>query len=294
MRQPNWFCRNSINSVAKSMEERLQKILAQWGIASRRHAERLILEGQVRVNGNLAVLGQKVNPETDIIEANGKRVGGSGDRFAPRMRSDLSIRPTLIYLLLHKPLGVVSTCADPQGRPTVLDLLPSQYHGVGLHPVGRLDIQTTGALLLTNDGDLTFHLTHPSRHITKTYAVWVQGNPSPSVLNQWRKGIMLEGRQTRPAQVEILAPFNRQQNATQLQIILQEGRKRQIRLVAKALGHQVLQLHRTHIGPIALLDIDECILSPGQYRSLTSSEIKALSPTIRIEDRAATPKEPTP
>jgi 23S rRNA pseudouridine2605 synthase len=269
------------------MEERLQKILAQWGIASRRHAEQLILEGQVRVNGSLAVLGQKANPETDIIEVNGTQVGGSGDRSA------LSTRPTPIYLLLHKPLGVVSTCADPQGRPTVLDLLPPQYQGIGLHPVGRLDIQTTGALLLTNDGDLTFHLTHPRHHITKTYAVWVQGNPRPSVLDRWRQGILLEGRQTRPAQVEILVPFNRQQNATQLQIILQEGRKRQIRLVAKALGHQVLQLHRTHIGSIALRDIDECILNPGQYRSLTSSEIEALRPTIRIKDRASPLKEPT-
>jgi 23S rRNA pseudouridine2605 synthase len=275
------------------MEERLQKILAQWGIASRRHAEQMILEGQVRVNGSLAVLGQKANPKTDLIKVNGQRVGGSGNRDASGDRTSPIVRPTLIYLLLHKPLGVVSTCADPQGRPTVLGLLPPQYHGVGLHPVGRLDIQTTGALLLTNDGDLTFHLTHPRHHITKTYTVWVQGNPSPSVLNQWRKGILLEGRQTRPAQVEILAPFNRQQNATQLQIILQEGRKRQIRLVAKALGHRVLQLHRTHIGPIALQDIDECILNPGQYRSLTSSEIEALRPTIRIKDRASPLKEPT-
>jgi 23S rRNA pseudouridine2605 synthase len=267
------------------MEERLQKILAQWGIASRRHAEQLILEGQVRVNGGLAVLGQKADPQADLIEVNGKRVGGD--------RSGLGDRPALTYLLLHKPLGVVSTCADPQGRPTVLDLLPPQYHGVGLHPVGRLDVQTTGALLLTNDGNLTFHLTHPSHHITKTYEVWVRGNPSASALNQWRNGIVLEGRLTRSAQVEVLVPFNIVQNATQLQIILQEGRKRQIRLVAKALGHPVLQLHRTHIGPVALRDNDECILNPGQYRSLTSSEIEVLSPIIRIKDRAEPLKEPT-
>jgi 23S rRNA pseudouridine2605 synthase len=264
------------------MEERLQKILAQYGIASRRHSEQLILEGEVRVNGSLAVLGQKADPDTDLIEVNGKRVGEKEHHPAP------------VYLLLYKPLGVVSTCADPQGRPTVLDLLPPQYHGVGLHPVGRLDAQTTGALLLTNDGDLTFHLTHPSHHITKTYEVWVKGKPIPSTLDQWRNGILLEGRQTRPAQVKILIPFKSGQNATQLQIILQEGRKRQIRLVAKALGHPVLQLHRTHIGPVALQDNDECILNPGQYRSLTASEIKALSPTIRIKDRAAPLKEPTP
>jgi 23S rRNA pseudouridine2605 synthase len=270
------------------MEERLQKILAQWGIASRRHAERLILEGQVWVNGNIAVLGQKANPDVDVIEVNGERVGNRGDLLTSKAR------PKPLYLLLHKPLGVVSTCADPQGRPTVLDLLPPEYRAVGLHPVGRLDAQTTGALLLTNDGDFTFFLTHPRHHITKTYEVWVRGNPSLNTLNQWRSGILLEERHTLPAQVKILTSFKRQENATQLQIILQEGRKRQIRFVAKVLGHPVLKLHRTHIGPIALRDNDECILNPGQYRSLTSSEIEALSPTIRIKDRAAPLKEPTP
>jgi 23S rRNA pseudouridine2605 synthase len=270
------------------MEERLQKILAQWGVASRRHAERLILEGQVWVNGNIAVLGQKANPEVDVIKVNGERVDHWGDRLTS------NTRPKLLYLLLHKPLGVVSTCADPQGRPTVLDLLPPEYHRVGLHPVGRLDAQTTGALLLTNDGDFTFYLTHPRHHVPKTYEVWVRGNPSPTTLNQWRSGIVLEERHTLPAQVEILTPFERQENATQLQIILQEGRKRQIRLVAKVLGHPVLKLHRTHIGPIALQDSDECILNPGQYRPLTSAEIKVLNPVLRIKDRAAPLKESTP
>jgi 23S rRNA pseudouridine2605 synthase len=271
------------------MEERLQKILAQWGIASRRRAEQLILEGQVRVNGGLAVLGQKADPGADLIEVNGERLGRT---LGAKLRSQL--RPDPIYLLLHKPLGVVSTCADPQGRPTVLDLLPPKYQNVGLHPVGRLDVQTTGALLLTNDGALTFHLTHPRHHVTKTYEVLVQGNPSLSALNQWRNGIVLEGQQTRPAQVQILRPWAASHNVTLLQVILQEGRKRQIRLVGKAVGHRVLKLHRTHIGSIALQDIDGCILSPGQYRSLTSSEISALRSIINIKDRAAPLKEPTP
>ena len=270
------------------MEERLQKILAQWGIASRRHAEQLILAGQVRVNGGIAVLGQKADPDADLIEVDGESVG----RTLGAERSPL--RPAPVYLLLHKPLGVVSTCADPQKRPTVLDLLPPKYQNLGLHPVGRLDVQTTGALLLTNDGELTFHLTHPSHHVTKTYEVLVQGNPSPSVLNQWRNGILLEGRQTRPAQVQILRPWTALQNTVLLQVILQEGRKRQIRLVAKALGHRVLKLHRTHIGAIALRHIDGYMLSPGQYRSLTSSEISALRSIINIKDRAAPLKEPTP
>jgi 23S rRNA pseudouridine2605 synthase len=276
------------------MAERLQKILAQWGIASRRRAEQLILEGQVRVNGSVAVLGQKADPDADLIEVNGDSVGRTlgADSWCEAKLSPS--RPALIYLLLHKPLGVVSTCADPQGRPTVLELLPSKYQNIGLHPVGRLDVQTTGALLLTNDGEFTFHLTHPSHHVTKTYEVLVQGNPSPRVLNQWRTGILLEGRQTRPAQVQVLRPWTTSQNNVLLQVILQEGRKRQIRLVAKAIGHPVLKLHRSHIGSIALQDIDGCILSPGQYRSLTSSETSALHPIINIKDRAAPLKEPTP
>lgn len=268
------------------MEERLQKILAQRGIASRRHAEQLILAGKVRVNGTLAVLGQRADAEADCIEVDGESVGGT-------LSAKLSRRPNFIYLLLHKPLGVVSTCADPQGRPTVLELLPPEYHQLGLHPVGRLDVQTTGALLLTNDGALTFYLTHPRHHVPKTYEVQVRGNPAKATLNQWRSGIVLEGRRTRPAQVQVISPFNAQQNVTQLQVILQEGRKRQIRLVAKALGHDVQRLHRTHIGPVALQDIDGCILNPGHYRSLTSSEITALRSIINIKDRAVPEKEPT-
>ncbi|WP_404784130.1 pseudouridine synthase [Altericista sp. CCNU0014] len=260
------------------MQERLQKILAQRGIASRRHAEQLILDGKVRVNGCVAALGQKADPDVDFVEVEEKAIGRSP-------------RPSSVYLLLHKPLGVVSTCSDPQGRPTVLDLLSPQDRAAGLHPVGRLDTQTTGALLLTNDGALTFALTHPRHRVTKTYEVTVRGTPTAATLNRWRSGILLEGRLTLPAEVEVLAPPNALQNSTQLQVILQEGRNRQIRLVAKALGHPVLQLHRTRIGPIALVDTYGCILSPGQYRSLTLSEIDALRPIIKIEARAARQKE---
>jgi 23S rRNA pseudouridine2605 synthase len=262
------------------MEERLQKILAQRGIASRRHAEQLISDGKVRVNGSMAALGQKADPDVDAIEVEGQPVGRSP-------------RPSSIYMLLHKPLGVVSTCSDPQGRQTILDLLLPQDRIAGLHPVGRLDAQTTGALLLTNDGALTFALTHPRHHVAKTYEVTVRGNPTAATLDLWRNGILLEGRKTLPADVRAIASFNPLQNSTQLQVILQEGRNRQIRLVAKALGHPVLQLHRTRIGPIALVDAYGCILSPGQYRSLTSSEIDALRPIIKIEDRAARQKEIT-
>jgi 23S rRNA pseudouridine2605 synthase len=249
------------------MEERLQKLLAQRGIASRRHSEQLIIEGKVRVNGRVAVLGQKANPDVDAIEVDGELLGRSQ-------------RPDSIYILIHKPLGVVTSCDDPWGRPTVLDLLPPEYRGIGLHPVGRLDAQTTGALLLTNDGALTFHLTHPTHHVSKTYQVLVKGNPSPEALDQWRKGIVLEGKLTRPAIVRVLVPFNKNRNATLLEVILQEGRKRQIRLIAKTLKHPVLKLHRTHIGSLALVDSADRQLGQGQYRILTPSEISPLRPII--------------
>jgi 23S rRNA pseudouridine2605 synthase len=248
------------------MEERLQKLLAQRGIASRRHSEQLIVAGKVRVNGQIAVLGQKANPDRDAIEVEGQSLARSP-------------RPDPIYILIHKPLGVVTTCDDPWGRPTVLDLLPPEYRGV--HPVGRLDAQTTGALLLTNDGDLTFHLTHPTRHVSKTYQVTVAGNPSPEVLHQWSSGVELEGRQTRPAIVQVEVPFNKTLNATQLRIILQEGRKRQIRQVAKNFGHPVLQLHRTQIGSLTLSDSEGNSLAQGQYRLLNPSEIRPLRPIIQ-------------
>ncbi len=147
------------------MDERVQKLLSQWGIASRRHAEQLILEGRVRLNGAVAQLGQKANPDLDQIEVDGVAIKPAN-------------RPQFIYFLLNKPAGVVSTCTDPRHRKTVLDLLPTNLRtGSGIHPVGRLDAASTGALLLTNDGDLTFVLTHPRHQISKTYQVWVDGYP---------------------------------------------------------------------------------------------------------------------
>ncbi len=260
------------------MEERLQKILAQRGIASRRHAEQLIAAGNVRVNGQVALLGQKADPAEDRIEVNGERLGRSP-------------RPNLQYLLLNKPLGFVTTCSDPWGRSTVMDLLPPAYSQVGLHPVGRLDAQTTGALLLTNDGDLTYALTHPNHSIPKTYQVQVRGNPSRSVLTQWRQGVMLEGRMTRPAQVNVVKPFCGDLNVTELEVVLKEGRKRQIRLVAKALGHPVLQLHRTQIGSIGLQDSSGLILGLGESRPLTAFEIKNLQHIIALNSCIGNRKE---
>ena len=247
------------------MEERLQKILAQWGIASRRESEEMIKQSRVRVNGILAHLGQKVDPQRDKI-----------------LIDDLPVlteqRPSLIYLLLHKPAGFVSTCHDPQGRPTVLDLLPSELReGLGIHPVGRLDVDSTGALILTNDGELTYGLTHPSHSISKSYRVTVQGHPPAAVIQRWSQGVILEGKITRPARVRLIETYI---NQSCLEIVLQEGRNRQIRRVAEQLGYPVIKLHRTAIGSIQLKTAITPFLPVGEYRHLTQDEMIFLSKQI--------------
>jgi pseudouridine synthase len=249
------------------MEARVQKIISQLGIASRREAEEMIKQSRVRINGILAHLGQKVDPQKDIISIDGKTV------YANQ-------RPSLTYLLLNKPTGVVSTCDDPQGRTTVLHLLPPQLQkGLGIHPVGRLDAESTGALILTNDGELTFALTHPSHNISKTYHVVVEGNPPETVLRMWRRGVLLEGRKTRPAQVRLIEHLA---NQSKLEIILQEGRNRQIRRVAKQLGHPVIKLHRTAIGSITLQTPQaKFSLGIGEYRHLTPKEVVFLKNQIK-------------
>jgi pseudouridine synthase len=250
------------------MDERVQKILSQWGIASRRQAEQMIQEGRVSLNGIVAQLGQRANPATDRLEVDGVVVRAQH-------------RPDLVYLLLNKPAGVVSTCTDPWGRTTVIDLLPSELTvGQGLHPVGRLDADSTGALLVTNDGDLTYLLTHPRHHIPKTYEVWVAGQPSAAKLQQWRRGVLLEGRQTLPAEVTVLDYATN--HKTHLQIVLVEGRNRQIRRVAEQLGHPVLHVHRTAIGPIQLKVPGKSTLPSGSYRFLDRCEIGFLNVQIDL------------
>lgn len=237
------------------MAERLQKILSQYGVASRRQAEELITTGQVQVNGAVAHLGQRADPQCDRIEVNHQPI-------------QTNHRPVQHYLLLHKPLGMVSTCADPEGRPTVLSALAPDLHNIGIHPVGRLDAYSTGALLLTNDGNFTFRLTHPRHDVSKTYVVRLEGPVSPATLATWRQGIELDHRPTRPARVRVIAADN---HYTKLEIILQEGRNRQIRRVAETLGHRVLELHRVAVGSVSLGRLDV-----GAYRALSSAEIEAL------------------
>ena len=243
------------------MEERLQKILSQWGIASRRQAEALIVAGRVQCNGVVVSLGAKADLEIDKISVDGKLL-------------QPQFRPKLIYLLLNKPKGVVSTCDDPQGRKTVIDLLPKNLQiGMGIHPVGRLDVDSTGALILTNDGELTNKLTHPRHSIPKTYLVWVKGHPPETVLQQWRQGVILEGRKTRNCSLRIIAKGKNFEQTTCLEIVLKEGRNRQIRRIAEILGYPVISLHRTAIGTIELQPSTEALLPKGCYRYLKDSEI---------------------
>lgn len=244
--------------------DRVQKVLSQCGIASRRQAEQMILAGRVRLNGAIAHLGQKVDPKQDQLEVDGQTVRAAD-------------RPALIYLLVNKPLGVVSTCRDPRHRKTVLELLPPHLQqGTGLHPVGRLDADSTGALLLTNDGEATYSLTHPSHSVPKTYQVWIQGCPSKSILSQWRRGVSLDGKMTLPADVRVLRIDK--QTQTLLEIVLREGRNRQIRRVAEQLGHPVVHLHRTAIGSIRLGQ-----LPSGRFRSLETPEIEFLKTEATLQ-----------
>jgi 23S rRNA pseudouridine2605 synthase len=250
------------------MAERVQKLLSQWGIASRRQAEQLIRDGRVRLNGTVVSLGQTADPSRDRLEVDGTLLQPDH-------------RPPSLYLLLHKPATVVTTCDDPWQRTTVLDLLPQHLvQGTGLHPVGRLDAESTGALLLTNDGAFTFRLTHPRHTIPKTYQVWVEGNVSETALQKWRDGVVLSGRPTQPASVRVLERHRSPSPSTHLEIILREGRNRQIRRVAELLGYPVIHLHRTAIGAIALHPLPE-----GHHRLLTSRELDSLHPSIHAAER---------
>lgn len=234
------------------MEVRLQKYLADAGIASRRKAEEYILEGKVKVNGKVVTsLGTKVEPDTDIIMYNEKKI---------------KITDKKIYLLLNKPVNYVTTVNDQFNRPTVIDLLHSVSERV--YPVGRLDYNTSGLLILTNDGDLTYKITHPKHHIDKKYIASVKGIPDESTLNKLRKGITLDGYKTAPAKVKIISSSS---NNSVLQITIHEGKNRQVRKMCEAIGHPVIELRRIAIGNISLGD-----LQIGKFRSLTSKEISYL------------------
>jgi pseudouridine synthase len=232
-------------------EVRLHKALADAGIASRRAAETLIAEGRVAVNGRIITTqGVKVDPRRDTIAVDGRRLREAGRR---------------VYYLLFKPRGYITSASDPQGRPTVMDLLQGVRERV--FPVGRLDWDSEGLLLLTNDGDLAFRLTHPANHVPRTYRVKVKGHLPGEVLEAARRGIRIDGRRTLPARV---TPISSQLN-TWIEIVLHEGRKNQIRRMFQRLGHPVLKLRRVAIGPI-----QDRRLRPGGWRPLTPGEIQRL------------------
>ncbi|MEZ5262138.1 MAG: pseudouridine synthase [Acidimicrobiales bacterium] len=227
--------------------ERLQRTLARVGFGSRRVCEDLIAEGRVTVNDEVAALGRRVDPEVDRVAVDGIGIG---------------VRPDLVHYLLNKPTGVVTTASDPQGRPTVVQLVPDE---VRVFPVGRLDVDSEGLLLLTNDGELAHRLTHPSFGVDKEYLVAVQGAPSRGALRRLRVGVELDDGVTAPARVATIEP-------DLLRITIHEGRNRQIRRMCDAVGHPVRRLVRTRIGPIA-----DGKLAPGAWRRLTLDEVRALS-----------------
>lgn len=226
--------------------ERLQKVLARAGIGSRRVSEGLIEGGHVRVNGRVVRLGARVDPERDVVEVDGVPIG---------------VRPGLVHYLLNKPTGVITTAADTHGRPTVVEMVPDDPR---VFPVGRLDEDTEGLLLLTNDGDLAHRLTHPSFGVDKEYLAWVSGRPTRGALRRLREGIELEDGLTAPAQVAQPTPGL-------LRLTIHEGRNRQVRRMCEAVGHPVQRLVRTRIGPLT-----DRRLKPGEWRPLTQDEVRAL------------------
>lgn len=227
--------------------QKLQKVLAGAGVASRRTCEALIADGRVRVNGEVAHLGQRVDPDADVIEVDGGLV---------------PVRPGLVHYLLNKPAGTITTAEDTHHRPTVVALVPETPR---VFPVGRLDADTEGLLILTNDGELAHRLTHPRFGVEKEYVAAVRGAPSDAAIRRLREGIALEDGTTAPARVARLEP-------NVLRITIHEGRNRQVRRMCDAIGHPVTRLVRTRIGPIA-----DRKLRPGEWRVLAPGEVRALA-----------------
>lgn len=234
-------------------EERLQKILAAAGVCSRRQAEKLISDGRVTVDGQVVdTLGSKVDPAHQKISVDGRPL--------PNAKTEL------VYYLLNKPRGYVTTMRDPQGRPLVTSLLKGVKTRV--FPVGRLDIDTSGALILTNDGDLTQKILHPSHEINRTYLARVAGRPSETKLNSLRQGILLEGRKTWPA---VIVVVDNDRDSTRIEITIHEGRKRQVRKMFAAIGHPVHELARTAYAKLELGN-----LPIGRFRELTKKDLEKL------------------
>ena len=230
--------------------ERLQKVLAQAGIGSRRVAEDLIDAGRVTVNGEVVSLGVRVDVEHDEVAVDGAVIG---------------VRAGLVHYLLNKPPGVITSMDDPQGRPTVATLVPDEPR---VYPVGRLDFDTEGLLILTNDGVLTHRLTHPSFGVDKEYLAHVEGHPSRGALRRLRDGVELDDGVTSPAKAALVG-------TDVIRLVIHEGRNRQVRRMCEAVGHPVLRLVRTRIGTLT-----DASLAPGDWRPLTQDEVRALERAV--------------
>ena len=232
---------------------RLQKMLADCGVASRRKSEELIAAGRVRVNGRVAQIGDKVDPQNDKVYVGKRRVTGTA-------------RPKLRYIMLNKPRGVLTTMSDDRGRKCVADLIKDIDER--LYPVGRLDRDSEGMLLMTNDGEFANHVMHPKKHVNKVYRVTVRPNINDAQVSKLESGVVIDGRKTAPAQVRVVS---REEERSVLEIVIREGRNRQIRKMCDAVGLEVARLKRTAIGGVKLGG-----LRSGMYRDLTDIEVRKL------------------
>jgi 23S rRNA pseudouridine2605 synthase len=252
--------------------ERLQKILARSGVASRRHAEELIREGRVTVDGKVATVGDKADPSQEAIKVDGKRI-----RLPTHQR----------YFLMNKPAGYLSTRADAKGRNTVFELIPPRWRK-GLVTVGRLDYNTEGLLILTDDGEFAQRVAHPRYGCTKTYEVKVKGLPTEGQIDRLRNGVVIDGKRTAPAKIQVSKlPGNKKEQVNSWWTVeLSEGRTRQIREMFFRIGHPVARLRRIAIGPIS-----DRRLSPGAFRELQEDEVKTL---LRVGSRGGTGRKGAP
>jgi 23S rRNA pseudouridine2605 synthase len=253
------------------MAARLQKILSAAGVASRRTAETLITQGRVTVNGaTVTELGSKADPIQDEIRVDGRRI-----KPVERQR----------YILLNKPRGYITSRSDPQQRPTVIDLLRERGIRDYIYPVGRLDYDSEGLLLLTSDGDLAARLTHPRHGVAREYEVRVRGVPDRHSIGRLERGVVIDGQKTAPAEVRIRRTVGSSGGSQAIvSLVIHEGRSRQVRKMCDAIGHPVVRLRRIRIGPIA-----DDRLKPGQFRELTEREVKALKKTATSEGQRVRP-----
>jgi pseudouridine synthase len=240
------------------LKVRLNKFLSLAGVTSRREADRWILEGRISVNNRVVdELGLKVDEEKDVVRVAGRKI---------------QVKPKPVYILLNKPAGYLVTLKDPFQRPTIRSLLPASLGRV--FPVGRLDLESEGLLLLTNDGELAYRLSHPRFGVKKAYLAKVRGEPNRDALRRLERGVYLEGEKTAPATATLLAPG---QKSSWLRLELQEGRKREVREMCRAVGHPVLELRRVEFAGLALED-----LKPGQWRHLEPREVRRLKVLVDL------------